>query len=57
MLRFRSTPQVDNEILSKLSFYFPIYSDITLVKYIQDTDHVTNVMLMWFHNHRLKMFH
>jgi len=40
---YRVMGQIDNQILSKLSFYFPIYSDITLVKYIQDTDHVTNV--------------
>jgi regulator of protease activity HflC (stomatin/prohibitin superfamily) len=40
---YRIMGQIDNQIISKLSFYLPIYSDITLVKYIQDTDHVTNV--------------
>lgn len=35
--------QIDEKEITKFSFYLPIWSDIKLVKYIQDTDHVTNV--------------
>ncbi len=35
--------QIDEKEITKFSFYLPIWSEIKLVKYIQDTDHVTNV--------------
>jgi regulator of protease activity HflC (stomatin/prohibitin superfamily) len=34
--------QIQNGIITQSAFYIPVYSAITLVKYIQDTDHVEN---------------
>lgn len=35
--------QLQDKIIDNTSLYFPFYSEITLVKVVQDTDHVTNV--------------
>jgi len=40
---YRIMNQIQDNLITKFTTYLPIYSDIILVKYIQDTDHVTNI--------------
>lgn len=40
---YRVMGQIRDDLITQFSMYLPLYSDITLIKYIQDTDHVTNV--------------
>jgi regulator of protease activity HflC (stomatin/prohibitin superfamily) len=40
---YRVMNKIQNDLITDFTFYNPLWSDITLVKVVQDTDHVENI--------------